>query len=145
MKQFFVCLILAVSSSLFGGSADAVIRGKTQTGRTELEVRVGDIEGSIKSVKLTIDGESYLIVGDDSVSQTLIRDVENQVYVLVVEGGGKLFRMWMVPGSEKVLKKGSGVFRSRFAAVVEATDPRKDKDGQQTPRITIGCTLDWEI
>lgn len=37
------------------------------------------------------------------------------------------------------------VTHSRFAAVLEATDPRKANQGKLTPRITLGCTLDWEI
>jgi hypothetical protein len=51
----------------------------------------------------------------------------------------------MVPSSEKITEKGHGVFRSTFAAVLEATDPRKKNQAKLTPRIFIGCKLDWEI
>jgi hypothetical protein len=144
MKQILIFLLLAVASPLVAGSADAVIRGKTESGRTELEIRVGDIDGLIRSVKLTVDGESYLVDDAEAFPQSVIRDNENGIYVLVLDAGERKFRFWMVPGSEKINEQGPGVFRSRFAAVLEATDPRKENHTKMTPRITIGCTLEWE-
>lgn len=122
-----------------------MIRGRTVCGRTALEVRVGDLEGAIRSVKLTIDGESYEMKVADGAPQTVVRDRENGVYFLVLEADGREFRLWMIPGSEKILEQGDGVYRSRFGAVLEATDPRKVKSGDMTPRITLGCTVEWVI
>lgn len=121
-----------------------MIRGKTESGRTELEIRVGDIDGLIRSVKLTIDGESYLVDGAEALPQAIIRDQENGVYFLILDATECKFRFWMVPGSEKITEQGPGLFRSKFAAVLEATDPRKENHAKMTPRITIGCTLEWE-
>jgi hypothetical protein len=145
MIRHLICLLLAVASPLMAGSADAVVRGKTESGRTEVEVRVGDMDGLIRSVKLTIDGESYSSTAGDDAPQSVIRDPKNGVYVLVLEADGRKFRLWMIPRSEKIIEQGAGVYRSRFAAVIEATDPRKAKSAELTPRITLGCTLDWEI
>ena len=144
MKILFLSLILGLPLPALAGSADAVIRGKTESGRTEIEVRVGDIDGSIRSVSLSIDGKSFTISGADSAFQSVVRDRENGVYVLVLRAEGREFRLWMIPKSEKITEQGSGVYRSSFAAVIEATDPRQS-DGSLTPRITIGCKLDWEI
>ncbi|WP_395736346.1 hypothetical protein [Prosthecobacter sp.] len=141
----FLFLLLLISNPLMAGSADAVIRGKTESGRTAFELRVGDIEGPISFVKLTIDGETYTIPNVESSSQTVVRDPENQVYFLVLNAGGKEFKLWMIPNTEKVTKKGPGSYHSRFAAVLEATDPRKQNEGKMTERITLGCTLDYEI
>ena len=144
MKILFLSLILGLPLPALAGSADAVIRGKTESGRTEIEVRVGDIDGSIRSVSLSVDGKSFTISGADSAFQSVVRDRENGVYVLVLRAEGREFRLWMIPKSEKITEQGSGVYRSSFAAVIEATDPRRS-DGSLTPRITIGCKLDWEI
>lgn len=144
MKTLILSMILGLSLSAMAGSSDAIIRGKTESGRTEVEIHVGDIDGLIRYVKLSVDGKSYTISGADSAPQSVIRDRENGIYVLVLRAEGREFRLWMIPKSEKISEQGNGVYRSRFAAVIEATDPRKG-DGSFTPRITIGCQLDWEI
>jgi hypothetical protein len=144
MKTLILTLILGFTLPAFAGSADAIIRGKTESGRTEVEVRVGDIDGLIRYVKLSVDGKSYTISDADLLPQSVIRDRENGIYVIVLRAEGREFRLWMIPKSEKVAEQGNGVYRSSFAAVIEATDPRKS-DGSFTPRITIGCKLDYQI
>ncbi len=145
MNRLFICLFLAISPVLRAGTAETVIRGNTESGRTQIEVRVDDGGSRISYVKLTIDGESYSIDDVDSLPQAFIRDDKNSVFFVVVEARGRQFRLWMVPKSEKVIEQEPGTYRSRFAAVIEATDPRKAKGGQLTPWITIGCTLEWKI
>lgn len=144
MKLTPILALAFLVTPTLAGSADAMIRGKTQSGRTEVRVEIGDIEGSIRSVNLTIDGKSYTLSGEGEGKQSVIRDRGNGLYVLILHAEGKVFRLWMIPGSEKVTNQSPGVYRSRFGAVIEATDPRKEY-GSMTPRITIGCTLDWEI
>ncbi len=51
----------------------------------------------------------------------------------------------MVPGSEKIISQSDGSLHTRFAAVIEASDPRKDDKWSMTPRITIGCELEYSI
>ena len=144
MKIMLCALSWVLPLSVMAGSADAIIRGKTESGRTALEVRIGDIDGLIRSISLTVDGETLLIEDAESLPQTVVRDQENGVYFVVLNSESRVFRLWMIPKTEKVIESGNGVFRSRFAAVVEATDPR-GIEGSLTPRITIGCNLDWEI
>lgn len=139
-----ISLMFGLSLHVAAGSANAMIRGKTESGRTEVEISVGDIDGFINHVKLSVDGKSYKISGADTANQTVIRDRENGVYVITIRTDQKDFRLWMIPKSETIAEAGDGVYRSRFAAVIEATDPRKT-DGSFTPRITIGCKLDWSI
>ena len=143
--QLLTCLLLAASTPVLAGSADAIIRGKTESSRTEIEVLVGDMVGQVRSVKVKIDGESYSIGENEITDETVIRDPQNGIYVIILKAGGKVFRLWMIPRTEKVRQQGNGVYFSRFAAVLEATDPRKAKAGNLTERITIGCTLDYSI
>lgn len=145
----FVLLVvfLLLSGGVQAGSADAIITGKTSSGRTELEVAVQDITNQFRWAKLTIDGESMEFRFDeaDDMRSTVIRDVENGFYFLMMECEEKVFRLWMVPGSETVLVNTSGSYRSRFAAVIEATDPRKNGKWALTPRITIGCVMVYSV
>ena len=144
MKTILLCLFLGLNLPVSAGAADAVIKGKTESGRTSFEVHVDGIDGVIRSVSLTIDGKNYKITEAESAFQSVIRDHKNEVYVLVVQTNEKNFRLYMIPNSEKGIEQGDGYYRSRFAAVIEATDPREE-DGKWTPKITIGCTLNWSI
>ena len=144
MKTLLFCILLALNLPVSAGSADAIIKGETSSGRTSFEVHVGDLDGLIRFVSLTIDGKSYEITEADSSFQSVIRDSKNGVYVLVIQTKEQNFRLYMIPGSEKNIEKGDGFYRSTFAAVIEATDPRKD-NGSWTPKITIGCHLDYSI
>lgn len=145
MNRLFIFLFLAISPVLKAGTAETVIHGNTESSRTQVEVRVDDSGSRISYVKLTIDGESYFIDEIDSLPQAFIRDEKNSVCFIVVEARGRQFRLWMVPKSEKIIEREPGTYRSRFAAVIEATDPRKAKKGKLTPWITIGCTLEWVL
>ena len=144
MKTILSAILLALVLPATAGSADAIIKGKTESGRTELEIHVGDIEGFVRKVSLTIDGKTYNISGGESKFQSVIRDRKNGVYVIIIKSEDKEFTLYMIPNSEKVINQGSGHYESRFAAVIHATDPR-ESDGKLTPKITIGCTLDWSI
>lgn len=144
MKTKILCLLLGYCLPALAGTSDAVIRGKTESGRTEVEIHVSDIDGQIRFVRLSVDGKSYTISETDSSNQSVIRDRENGIYVLALRAEGREFMLWMIPKSEKITQQGDGVYRSRFTAVIEASDPRKT-DGSLTPRITLGCRLNWEI
>ncbi len=124
------------------GSSDAIIRGETSSKRTQVELHVGDVTGLIREVALTIDGQSYTFVPERS---TVIKDEESQVYVLIADHEAYEFKMWMIPGSEKVKSKTAHGLKSSFAAIIEATDPRGSSKWKMTPRITIGCTLDYAL
>ena len=141
IKQIFL-ILLFITSNLFAGSADAVISGITSSKRTKIDVRVGDISGIIRRVTLTIDGKSYTF---NPSKDEVIHDKKSGVYVLIAEDSERIFRMWMIPGSEKVIHSSSGAYKSKFAAKIEATDPRKNDKYTLTPVITIGCLLDYSI
>ena len=146
MRHLILFILSMLPMIASAGSADAVVRGKTESGRTKLELRVGDIDGLVRSLKLTIDGETYSLSGDELLgTSTVIWDKANGVYVVVVNSPRISFRFWMIPKSERVSVSTSDAYRSRFAAIIQATDPRKKKSGADTPRITIGCTLDYSI
>lgn len=142
MKNIAIIFFLLLHSLVYGGSNDALIQGMTSSKRTSVAVSVGDVTGLVRSVSLTIDGKSYTFNPDNS---TVIKDEEHGIYVLIAEAKGYHFKMWMVPGTEKVVSKSDNGFKSRFAAIIEATDPRKGDKWTMTPRITIGCTLDYSI
>lgn len=138
LVMFFVC------GPLYAGSGSAIIEGKTSSGRTSVKISVQDIVGTFEHVELTIDGKSYKITNNGA-KETVIQDKENKVYFLTLESEDRIFRMWMVPGSEKVVSQSDGSYKSTFAAVIEASDPRKEGKWDFAPRITIGCTLDYSI
>lgn len=139
MKFLVLSLFFILNTIAIAGSSDAQITGVTASKRTSFELSVGDIDGLIR---LTVDDKTYRFVPDNSI---VIRDEDNGVYVLIAENEKYHVKVWMVPGSEKVLTKGNGVLKTSFAAVIEATDPRKNDKWSQTPRITIGCMLDYSI
>lgn len=142
MMKHLLSIFLLSLQIVVAGSNDAFIKGETSSKRTSLEVSVSDITGTLNKAKLTIDGKSYEISGDN---QTVIRDKVNGVYILIVENETHIFRMWMIPGSEKVTSKGENHYNSTFAAVIEATDPRKSEKWHLAPRITIGCSLKYSL
>jgi len=146
MKTLLAIICLLVAYTAFAGSADAIIKGKTSSERTNLEISVGDISGLIRYVRFTIDGETIEIAdGSKDVYQTVIHDPQNGIYVLVIEDSTAKFVLWMIPGTEKVSEEGPGYYKSRFAAVIQGTDPRRDSKYEFTSQIVIGCTLDWRI
>ena len=135
-----------LTASLHAGSNTAYIKGETSSGRTAVEINVQDIEGRFISAKLTIDGNTYVLKNDENTThETVIYDKANGVYILILESNTKVFKLWMIPGSEKVISKGDGHYQSSFAAVIEATDPREGDKYSFTPRITIGCTLKYSL
>ena len=142
MKRLIVTIFLIFSPFVFAGSNDAKISGVTSSSRTEVELLVGDVTGLISKITLKIDGKSYTFTPEDS---TVIKDNDSDTYILIAENDHYVFRMWMVPGSEKIISKSHGSLSTRFAAVIEATDPRKGDKWSITPRITIGCKLNYSI
>ena len=138
--------LLIITSSLYAGSGPAFISGKTSSGRTAIEISVEDMSGTINSVKLTVDGKSLeMKSSDNATQQTIISDVKNGVYVLVLKSDSQVFKLWMIPGTNKITKQTDGSYHSTFAAIIEATDPRENNGWKLTPRITIGCTLKYDI
>ncbi len=141
-RTLLLALFFVSHTFLWAGSSDAHITGITSSKRTEVALLVGDVTGLIREVSLKIDGQSYTFTPAHS---TVIRDEVNQVYVLIAEHENYHFKMWMIPGSEKVLSKTSGSLKTTFSAIIEATDPRQNKKWSITPRITIGCRLKYSI
>jgi|GEM_PF-5565424 len=142
MKPLFLLLIFLSSILAHAGSADAIISGKSASGRTALELHVQDIGGMVNFAKVTIDGKSYTLKeGKD----TVVDDLKHGVYVVVFESSEKIIRLWMIPKSHKTIKEASGVYHSRFQAILECSDPRKTDKWSFAPRITLNCTLKWEI
>jgi len=142
MKNLSLFIFFLFSSLVYAGSNDATITGITSSKRTKVEISVGDVTGLIRKVNLTVDGKSYILTPKNS---TVFKDDENGVYVLIAESNDYHFKMWMIPGSEKIVSKTSSSLKTTFAAVIEATDPRKGDKWKMTPRITIGCKLDYSI
>ena len=129
------------------GSADAIIKGETASKRTNFELHVGDLDGLVRYLKFTVDGKGYQFSEDQISDSTVIRDQKIGVYVIVMQAENRKFKIWMIPGSEKVKVNGPGKYRSTFAAKIEASDPRKpaEQSWRMTPVITIGCRIDYSI
>ena len=142
MKHLYISIFLLLYPIVFAGSNDAKITGITSSNRTEVKVIVGDISGIIREVSLKIDGKSYTFIPDKC---TVIKDDKNKIYILIANNKKYNFKMWMVPGSEKIISKTSGSLHTTFTAIIEASDPRKNDKWSITPRITIGCNLNYSI
>lgn len=138
--RLLLILYLAIFTQVFAGSGDAEIKCQTSSKRTQVEMHVLDITGGISKVSLSIDNKSYTFhpKQDDVIA-------DNNVYILIAKDDKRVFKMWMIPNTEKILHESYGIYKSQFAAKIIATDPRKKNKYEFTPRITIGCTLDYSI
>jgi hypothetical protein len=129
MKTLAVLLFLLSCVFCHAGSADAVIKGRTGTGRTQLEIHVQDISGSVTYVKLTIDGKSLEIknCSGKGVHQDVIYDPKNKVYTISLQSPEGSLKFWMIPKTQKITR-GEYSEKWTFSAVVQGTDPRAGDD-----------------
>ncbi|MEM7699715.1 MAG: hypothetical protein AAF236_15075 [Verrucomicrobiota bacterium] len=125
------------------GSNEAIITGQSGSGRTEIRLSVQDISGSVNSISLSIDGESYEMKSFES--ETVVVDRDRGVFVLVAREGSKEVQFWMIPDSLRLVGESDNSESWEFRAIVRATDPRAEKQGLFAPDIELICKLDYEI
>jgi hypothetical protein len=153
MKIRLISLLTALCTQISHAGSDgtAIIKGKTGTGRTQVEIHTSDIDQGVKYLKFTIDGKSYEFnLREEKKKETygyIIHDWKNQVFTILVDNRKIDFKFWMVPGTRKT--EGETQDHWSFFAYVEATDPREyseeTKNEPMSPRIYLHCTLDYSL
>jgi len=152
--KFLTTLLLSllIINPLLGGSdGTAIIKGRSGTGRTLLELHTSDIGGGVKYIKFTIDGKSYEfdVRKDPETYGYVIHDHKNEVFTVFVDNKKIDFKFWMIPGKRKIKEQKGTSEKWEFYAYVEATDPREFSDETRnhpmSPRIYLYCTLDYNL
>lgn len=143
--------ILLISPLIAGSDGTAIIKGKSGTGRTLLELHTSDIGHGVKFVKFTIDAKSYEfnVRKDPETHGYVIYDHKNQVFTVTVDNKNIDFKFWMVPNKQKITKLKGSSEQWVFEAYVEATDPRyfsdETRNHPMSPKIHLSCTLDYSL
>ena len=134
-----------------GSDGTAIIKGRSGTGRTLLELHTSDIGEGVKFLKFTIDGKSYEfdVRKDEETYGYVIHDHENKVFTVFVDNRKIDFKFWMIPGKQKITEQKGTSEKWEFDAYVEATDPREfseeTRNEPMSPRIHLHCTLDYSL
>ena len=134
-----------------GIDGTAVIKGRSGTGRTQIEIHTSDIDNGVKYLKFTTDGKSYEFnLREEEAKETygyIIHDWKNQVFTVFVDNEKIDLKFWMIPGTRKT-KQGSP-HHWKFFAYVQGTDPREftheTRNHPLSPRIYLHCTLDYSL
>lgn len=153
MKFFTILLLCSVLGNplIAGSDGTAVIKGRSGTGRTLLELHTSDISAGVKYLKFTIDGKSYEVDvrKDQDTYGYVIHDHKHKVFTVFVDNKKIDFKFWMIPTKQKITEQHGTSEKWEFFAYVEATDPREFTDETRndpiSPRIYLYCTLDYNL
>jgi len=153
MKYLIITILsmLLIKPLSAGSDGTAIIKGKSGTGRTLLELHTSDIGNGVKYLKFTIDGKSYEfdVRKDQDTYGYVIHDHKNKVFTVVIDNTKIDFRFWMLPSKQKITAQKGTSEKWEFEAYVVATDPR-EFDGEtrnepMSPQIHMFCTLDYNL
>jgi hypothetical protein len=95
--------MLLIFPLMAGSDGTAFIKGKSGTGRTQLELHTSDIGNGVTYLKFTIDGKSYAfnILEDRESDGYVIHDHKNKVYTVFVDNTKIDFKFWMISNKQK--------------------------------------------
>lgn len=147
----FGLFAMGVSPLLAGSDGTAVIKGRSGTGRTLIELHTSDIGAGVKYFKVTIDEKSYEfdLRKEKGTYGYVIHDRKNDVFTVVVDNERIDFKFWMIPKTRKITEQMGTAEKWQFYAYVEATDPREfNQDTRNhpiSPKIYLYCTLDYNL
>lgn len=149
--SFALLAIISIHPAFAGADGTAVIKGRSGTGRTQVEIHTSDIDNGVKYIKFTIDGKSYEFnPREEKHRETygyIIHDWKHQVFTIFVDNEKIDFKFWMIPGTRKTEPKSPDNWK--FFAYVEGTDPREytsdTRNNPLSPRIYLYCTLDYSL
>jgi hypothetical protein len=135
----------------YAGSGVSIIKGKSGTGRTQIEIHTSEIDDAVTYLKYTIDDKSYEFNLMDRKSEEtygyIIHDKKNQVFTIFVDNKKIDFKFWMIPGTRKTEKDNPKDWT--FFAYVQGTDPREyteeTRNHPMSPEIYLYCTLDYRL
>jgi hypothetical protein len=145
--------LFLLPSCLLSGSADAVIKCKSGSGRTVLHFLDQDIQGTFQGGTFSIDGKSIVYApsysdGESNDYSRMIVNMKEGVYTLNYQDKKHHLAFYALPNSvHKIPKEGFDDYY-RFSAVVDwrSTDPRSTEwDKRLKKQIWLGCTLSYGI
>lgn len=149
MKQLlFISLLFLTLTGFDTGSGTAFLTCRSDSGRTEFNAELQDIVGILEKAELRIDDTRMKYSSEES---HIIFDPKNGILTMYINDGAtkeypnhKYLKFWAIPSSFKIIKNESGHQIYEFKAVIEGTEPRKNKE-MHTPRIVLNCKLEYEI
>lgn len=141
-----LALLLALVLPAFAGSADAIIKGKSASGRTVVEGYSMDVEGPVTGFKISIDGET-LLFKEQTITSAI---VDRKLKVAVFSGVAKDYSHFTLVVDPKTLVIKTGAHSEEiwtFEAVLKCTDPRPADQQTEAPRtgIRLSCTLNYSV
>ncbi len=145
MKKFILLLCFSLSSfSIFAGSADAIIKGKSASGKTNFTCILHDVTSGLYSASLIIDGEKIEFTEEEDA--VVFYDFSNRVFTIYLHNkdNTKELYFWMIPTTFKKIKGDNFTGIYKFKAKIYATDPRKNKE-RFSPETIITCAFEYEI
>jgi hypothetical protein len=159
-KSLIFAISIIATNASYAGSANAVFDCKSASGRTALTASVpGD--HAEHYVTLTVDSEAVAwyntTIQEPPYNQKKNSNVfivgsmktKNYHFILVAPNSdnieiSEVLRFSAVPESIKV-KKTTNSEKGTLSAIIQGQDPRKAKDGQNSPKIVLDCTYTYEI
>ena len=160
-KNLFMGAALLLAGAAQAGSAIAVTKCQSASGRTHVEILNQDMMQYL-SIKFTIFDKDLLVPqtktftidtddGQDTIDSTgnnLIK-FRDKVFVATAKKNGEApadwIELWALPGT---IRKVSGQDHSQkyqFKANIVGTDPRAEMNGEDSPLIEVNCVLDYSI
>jgi hypothetical protein len=149
MKSKFLTLFFIVFLTSFKiGSGTAFLTCKSDSGRTEFNAELQDITGILEKAELRIDETKMQYTSEES---HIIFDSKNGVFTIYIEDkptseypNHKYLKFWAITSTFKIIKSERGHQIYEFKAIIEGTEPRKNKEFH-TPKIVLNCKLEYEI
>ena len=146
--KILILLIFLTLTSFNVGSGTAFLTCKSDSGRTEFNAELQDIIGILEKAELRIDDTKMKYFTEYS---NIIFDPKNGVLTMYINDATtkeypnhKYLKFWSIPSSFKIIKNNSGQQVYEFQAIIEGTEPRKNKEFHM-PKIVLNCKLVYEI
>lgn len=147
MKKQLIILATLLSTAAFAGSATAVVKCQSASGRTQVTIGDDDFTSSLVFAKVTVDGQSlnFRIENSESDMQG-VYDFKNKVFTQVVENQQthQRIELYAIPASMKI-KKSSSSTTGTFDGMLTANDPRSSEPYTYISGIAVKCVVDYSI
>ncbi len=150
MKSLISIIILFSSiTNLHYGSGTAVLKCKSDSGRSEFYAELQDISGFLEKAVLKIDDVELEYKTDEG---HIIFDPENGILTMYIDDyqnkedylNHKYIQFWSIPSTFKIIKDERSHQIYEFKAKIFGSEPRRGKEFH-IPTITLNCRLEYEI
>lgn len=139
--------LILVQLSLKQGSSTAILKCKSDSGRTEFYAELQDIEGFLEKAILTIDSTKLEYFTDES---NIVFDPKNGVFTMSIDDfknrgdlPHKYLKFWAIPETFKILDDRSHNQIYEFKAKIDGSEFRTWKEFH-LPTITLNCKLEYK-